>query len=211
MIQNVDKALEMYKQARAHAEGCNALAEAAWHRNTSFGMFRECDLLREAAWVILCSGFRVSVVRNLFDFISLSFCDWESATSILDSRQSCRSAALSCIKHEAKIDAILTLVTMISETGFETLKVRILNNPEFELRKIPFIGPITFRHLAKNLGMDVAKNDRHLRRLSGLLGYEDADDLCRSIASFCGESTRVVDLILWRYLADRGSEVLRAT
>jgi len=38
------------------------------------------------------------------------------------------------------------------------------------LQQLPFIGPVTAFHLAKNLGIEAVKPDRHLCRLSKLLG-----------------------------------------
>jgi hypothetical protein len=35
------------------------------------------------------------------------------------------------------------------------------------------------------------------------LGFADARDICLAISNSVGEPLKVVDLILWRYLADR--------
>jgi thermostable 8-oxoguanine DNA glycosylase len=67
---------------------------------------------------------------------------------------------------------------------------------------LPYIGSITAVHLAKNLGFNVAKPDRHLVRLSRQFGYICAADLCSDIAKDTGEQVKVIDLALWRYMAD---------
>lgn len=62
---------------------------------------------------------------------------------------------------------------------------------------LPWVGPITKYHLAKNWGVDVAKPDRHLERLAALHRTTTAE-LCRCLAAVEGEPVRVVDTVLWR-------------
>jgi len=45
--------------------------------------------------------------------------------------------------------------------------VRVLDEPHAFLMSLPYVGAVTWRHLAKNLGLPVAKADRHLVRLAG--------------------------------------------
>jgi hypothetical protein len=68
-------------------------------------------------------------------------------------------------------------------------------------QQFPFIGPITSFHLAKNLGLPVAKSDRHLVRLANAVGFEDVQSMCRNISSFTGDPVPVVDIVLWRFSA----------
>jgi len=72
-------------------------------------------------------------------------------------------------------------------------------DPVAALQIFPFIGPTTSWHLAKNLGFDVAKNDRHLARLASANGYDDAHSLCRVISKATGEQVGIIDIVLWRY------------
>jgi hypothetical protein len=72
-------------------------------------------------------------------------------------------------------------------------------DPVRELRKLPFIGPVTRYHLAKNLGIDVVKPDRHLTRLATTLGFRSAENMCTVIGRAVGEPAAVVDIVLWRY------------
>lgn len=112
---------------------------------------------------------------------------------------------MASIRNERKLDAIIGIARHVYGIGFGLLKQRILDDPINELQKLPYIGPVTAWHLAKNLGLDVAKPDRHLVRLSGQLGYKEVHDLCASIAAATGNPVSVVDIILWRYLADRSA------
>lgn len=67
---------------------------------------------------------------------------------------------------------------------------------------LPWVGPVTKFHLAKNLGADVAKPDVHLNRLAQPSG-ETAQELCDRLARDTGYRSATVDLILWRACANR--------
>lgn len=61
--------------------------------------------------------------------------------------------------------------------------------------ELPWIGPITKWHLAKNFGVDCAKPDRHLVRIAG---DEGVDELCARLAAATGDRVATVDLVIWR-------------
>ena len=67
---------------------------------------------------------------------------------------------------------------------------------------LPWVGPITKFHIAKNVGVDVAKPDVHLNRLADREGVT-AQDLCERLARETGYRAATIDLILWRACADR--------
>ena len=85
--------------------------------------------------------------------------------------------------------------------GFETVRREVMDDPITSLKRFSHIGDITVFHLAKNLGMNVAKPDRHLARLSNLHGYGDVHVFCAAISRLTGLSVRSVDSILWRMSA----------
>lgn len=155
--------------------------------------------MREAAWVVLCSGFSESAVRRVFAQLSLCFFDWESAQEVSRYREHCRVAALSRFRNARKIDAILCAASFLCEFGFAEFKSWVLAEPFKALRSLPYIGPVTVFHLAKNLGIPVAKPDRHLMRIATQMGYSDVQSLCGDVASFTGEPIQVVDIVFWRY------------
>ena len=66
---------------------------------------------------------------------------------------------------------------------------------------LPWIGPITAFHVAKNVGVDVAKPDIHLNRLAESEGVT-AQQLCERLAKSTGYRAATVDLVLWRACAD---------
>ena len=197
--------VRFYLTAKESLLSAGFASEIDWQLEQNFGAFTETDLLRESVWVILCSGFREAVVRRCFDVISLCFCDWESAADICNSAPLCRSTALAAFGNRQKIDAILGTAAMVNRLGFAQLKQNILRDPICSVQLLPFIGPITAFHLAKNLGYATAKPDRHLVRIAGTLGYEDVHQLCSSLSQATGDPIQVVGVVLWRYAEHKGS------
>jgi hypothetical protein len=65
------------------------------------------------------------------------------------------------------------------------------------LQTLSWIGPVTKWHLAKNLGLDVCKPDRHMTRLAKAANTTP-DELCRDLALATGDTVHTVDLVLWR-------------
>ena len=199
---DVAAAMAVFAAACRYSENANAIREVDWHRASKFDCFSESDLLRETAWVVLCSGFRESIVKARFGYISLCFCDWESARVIVEAEPHCRITAKSAFGSEKKLSAIADVAYHIDKEGFALVKSAIEKDPITELQRFPQIGPITAYHLAKNLGLDVVKPDRHLARVSALLGFESPLEFCVAISRETGELKRVVDIVVWRYLAD---------
>jgi len=86
------------------------------------------------------------------------------------------------------------------ETWFETLKDQASDEERLEyLESLPHIGKITKYHLARNLGIDCAKPDRHLMRLADHFGYSDVQEMCKALSDVTGERIGTVDVVLWRY------------
>jgi len=191
--------LSFYERAARSIVDAGYAWEVDWQRRRLALPFTEHDLLREAAWVILCSGFREAAVRKRFDYVSLCFCDWESAIEITESRRECIETAFPSFRNEAKLNAIAAVAERVCSYGFEDMRTRIAHGPIAELQAFPFVGPITSWHLAKNLGLDVAKNDRHLARIAVNHGFSDAHDICEILSDATGEPRSVIDTVLWRY------------
>src|SRR6202011_3360269 len=114
------------------------------------------------------------------------------ASAICANSGLCRPTALAAFKNVRKIDAILATALFVDSVGFESYRIEILQDPISALRRLPYIGGITVYHLAKNLGADVVKPDRHLVRLAASQGFCDVQTLCSSIAKETGDPLRVV-------------------
>lgn len=176
--------------------------EIEWQRELIHQPFEESDLLREAAWVIFCSGFRESVVRKKFTYLSLCFFGWTNAADIVANSDECVGLAMHGFRNEKKLTAVVDIAIRIEQVGFLNLRNEILANPLEVFCSFPYIGSITSAHLAKNLGFPVAKNDRHMLRLCTRYGFADGNELCGIISAITGDPIPVVDLVLWRFMAE---------
>lgn len=188
-----------YRSAEAAVIERGYGGEIDWQRGLRLERVTEPAFLAEAAWVVLSSGMREAVVRKAFGGVSEAFHRWESASRIAGEAQQCVDAALRCFNHRGKIRAIATIASLVDAAGFDRLKGEIGRRGVDRLRELPYMGPATSYHLAKNIGMDVVKPDRHLLRIAEASGYHCPDRLCRDLAESVGERVSVVDLVLWRF------------
>lgn len=188
-----------YLDAKEYVIAAGFAEEIDWQSEVTLEETTEAGFLREAAWVVLSSGFRESTVRRFFPRVSSAFFDWVDATAIALRIDECREAALQAFANRRKIDAIATIVIQVAEAGIECIKAQIHDRGTEFLQELPFVGPVTALHLAKNLGAPVAKPDRHLLRVTEAAGYESPQQLCLDISDWIGDSVAVVDLVLWRY------------
>ena len=173
--------------------------EVDWQSDLNFERTTETDFLREAAWVVLSSGFRESVVRQCFQSVSEAFLCWCSAKRINACRERCQNRAISVFGNRRKIQAIAEIVERVANDGIERVKTRIRSRGVEYLQELPYIGPVTSYHLAKNLGLHVVKPDRHLVRIAHITGHDSPLEMCTKIAGTVGDSVAVVDLVFWRY------------
>src|SRR5256885_12557133 len=112
-VNKAKAAINLYREAELQTRAAGFGWEAEWQRSGVFADFSEHDLLREAAWVVLCAGFRESTVRNCFDYISLCFCDWESAREISRHRRACIDTAAARFRNYRKLDAIASIADRV--------------------------------------------------------------------------------------------------
>ena len=69
------------------------------------------------------------------------------------------------------------------------------------LRELPWVGPVTSYHLAKNLGADFAKPDVHMERLARR-DRTNTHTLCRRLSRQTGYRVATIDTVLWQACAD---------
>jgi hypothetical protein len=192
--------VRFYETAKAALVARGFQPEIDWQASRVLGTITAVEFMVEAAWVVINSGFREAVARRIFPALTLCFCDW-AADEISSSADDCRTSALTIFGHRQKIDAIIHIAGRVTE-DWDSLQQSLSIDPIKTLQELPFIGPITSFHLAKNLGYPCAKADRHLARTAELMGQPCVQELCSDIAVATGDPVGVVDLILWRYAAD---------
>jgi hypothetical protein len=196
---DAEQLASIYLTAKERVIDAGFAEEIDWLAGLVFEELNESAFLRESAWVVLSSGFRESILRRKFSDVSAAFLDWVSAELIVVQAESCRDSALRAFRHQGKIDAIVSIVQRVATQGIERIKEEIRTRGTLFIQELPFMGPVTACHLAKNLGFPMVKPDRHLTRMARHTGYKSADQMCHVISEMVGDSVSVVDLVFWRY------------
>lgn len=148
---------------------------------------RKCDnysnFFEEAAWVICNSGMKNQVARKIY---------WKIIAAILDQKP-----ASTVFNHKGKAQAIEYIWK--NKEGLFGKFLECKNNDEILsfLKTLPWIGDITKYHLAKNLGMDVCKPDRHLSRIADMF-KTTPEKLCQKLSKETGARVATVDYVIWR-------------
>lgn len=138
----------------------------------------------EAIYVICNSGMKVTVAEPIYQRCMHALAEGQSATTVFG--------------HPGKGPAIDEIWAkrhaLFEEYCFVSDKVEFCGN-------IPWIGPVTKYHLAKNFGADVAKPDVHMERLAQRERTTPAK-MCNRLARDTGYRAATIDTILWRACAD---------
>jgi hypothetical protein len=196
-------AIQMFESAKAYCEA-EYPDEVDWANSITpetFRSLRSKRFLSEYCWVVYASGFRVSTIEAIFPDLETSFKGFELKEL---SKMKSIKPVLAIFNNERKASSFLEGSKIIDKEGFPAFKKRLKNAGIDMLEELPGIGPITKYHLAKNIGLvDEAKPDVWLVR---------AADACSStvqeLVAFLSEkyvmSRHAVDVILWRYGADKG-------
>lgn len=208
MTQQLEWLVDRYVDAKEVIISEGFESELDWQQELDFTNIQESDFLREAAWVILSSGMREATIRMKFSEITPAFLGFNNATDIIDNIDKCRVDAMKSFGHAGKIDAIISMAFRVVIDGFEAIKNLTSHYGVKYLQSFDFIGPATSYHLAKNLGLNVAKPDRHLCRVAEITGSDSVTELCESISKITGDSVPVVDLVIWRFATIRSDYLL---
>lgn len=134
----------------------------------------------EYGWVVANSGMRNQVAAAIWERILTSL---EAGGTIADAFGHPGKAAALQLIHDERDERHDAYMGAPDKIAF--------------LAELPWIGPITKWHLAKNFGVECAKPDRHLTRLADAEGLS-VTDLCSRLAGESGDRIATVDLVLWR-------------
>ncbi len=198
-MNKIHRIVEAYLIAKEYVLKEGYGEEIDWQDSLMLWHITESDFLRESAWVVLSSGMAEVVIRRKFPSLSGAFHYWRSATEIIDDSEQCRKRALDVFRNSRKIEAIISIAQRICRQGFKIVKRQIQEDGVKFIQSLPFMGPATSYHLAKNIGLDVVKPDRHLLRVAAAAGFATPEQLCNEITSVVGDRVSVVDLVIWRF------------
>ena len=167
------------------------------------------DFLAQYAWVIFVSGFGEHALRSREEGLRNAFRDYD-LRSMLRNSSAVMAEALRTFNNPSKVGAVIQCAERIGREGWEITRDVLLGPQHLEfIDSLPFMGRATRLHLAKSIGYDLAKPDRHLVRLSSQHGYGDSLDsaqlFVRDMAEATGERVRTIDYVLWR-ASEQGME-----
>ena len=134
----------------------------------------------EYVFVVVNSGMKAQIARGIYNKIMKALNDGSPVSDAFG--------------HPGKRKAILHVLSQYHRL-FEQYQ-EAEDKLEF-LKSLPWIGDITKYHLAKNLGHDVVKPDRHLVRIAKK--YKTTPTaMCQKLADRLSEKLVTVDTVIWR-------------
>jgi hypothetical protein len=136
--------------------------------------------LDEYIWVVLNAGMKEQVARGIFSKIQEAM---QNDIPILE-----------VFAHKGKADAISKMLGSYQQVFCDFQKAA---DKLTYLESLSWIGKITKYHLARNLGIDCVKPDRHLVRIAKYYGIT-CFDMCEKLSKETGDNLSTVDLVIWR-------------
>lgn len=192
-MNHLEKLIEFYKHAKIYCIDHGYIFEISMVKNRKFEDVTPDSFFKAFVYVVLNSGMKNQVAHKIYCNFLEKF-GQEENVALNDIK-----SGLGVIGHPGKRQAInnaffqhMQWFTMLKEK--ESLDDRLVF-----LESLPWIGPITRYHLARNLGIDVAKPDRHMMRVAKHFGYDDVQEMCEELSEQTADRIGVVDIILWRF------------
>lgn len=169
---------EQYLSLKNRIETAGYRDEVKWAENIQCR--HSADFFAEYVWVVISAGMKNQIARKIYSKVMGAIIDRVPINTVFG--------------HQGKVKAINQVLTNLKELYLEYL----MDNDKLNwLETLPHIGPITKYHLAKNLGLDVCKPDRHLVRIAKGYGLTP-QELCERLAEETGNKVAVIDQVLWR-------------
>ena len=151
--------------------------EITWCMSIKFENTTINDFFWEYVWAVLNAGMREQAARSIF-------------------RKYMETMDTNVIRHDGKREAI---EHVLDNCRIYYAQLLSSDNKIDWFASLPWIGQITKYHLARNLGIDAVKPDRHLVRLAERFKYRNPLEMCEAIQEETDERLGVIDVVLWRY------------
>ncbi|ESX23538.1 hypothetical protein [Mesorhizobium sp. LSJC264A00] len=145
----------------------------------------ETDFALRVSYVILNSGMKWTVAKDIWNRMRPSLVETGEVGDTFG--------------HPGKTKSIDLVMSNRSEF-FEGFRSAWKEGPEKVINfcgALPHIGGITKYHLAKNVGVDVAKPDIWLERVASQ-SAETVQELCARLSRQSGDSVSTVDYVIWK-------------
>jgi hypothetical protein len=183
----VSELLTFYADAREYCVKAGYKEEIELVQNRYFKDIDVPEFLVAYVYCVFNVGMKNQIAEKMFDKFCDSGCD------------------LNAVGHPYKRKAIGAGINKCGRWFAELMNCSTDMERVEYLDTLPMIGNITKYHLARNLGMDVAKPDRHLVRLMKGFQFDDVQAMCKYVADITGDRIGTVDVVLWRYSNLNGS------
>jgi len=154
----------------------------------------------EYVFAVYVSGFRYSVIQGRMDSFRKVFYDW-NLEKILRYENEVKIGARKLVNNRNKINGIIRGLKILEKLDFDIFKGDVMKDIN-TLKMFPYVGNIIKYQLARNLGYDVIKPDKHIVRIAEKYGL-DPFEMCSMISKITQYKVHTVDSILWRY-AEQG-------
>jgi len=172
--------------------------------STKFETLQPTDFFREYMWCVYTSGFNAKVVSRMFPILQDIYRPLDDVFANfkvnIDSVAMAHHALAIC-NNKRKVKSIIDMAFKggqeIKKSSWSIYRDTKLSSPD-KLKELPFIGPITCYHLARNIGLlYYVKPDLHLNRMAINWKFEGPVELCRSIQKEFNLPLGIIDLVLW--------------
>jgi hypothetical protein len=141
------------------------------------------DFFMEYMWVVLNSGMKEQIARKIQEKILNAIIAGQKINDVFH--------------HKGKAKAIQDMIDNKNKIFEQFLGCTSEEDKLDFCRKLPWIGKITCYHLAKNVGVNIAKPDRWLERIAEKSG-ESVQGMCKRLSEESGDRITAVDTVIWR-------------
>jgi hypothetical protein len=206
-----DSPEEYFRKARAFTEKhYRREMDHIW--STKFEEVGPNHFFLELTWVIHATGFNSKVVAKLMPRLTAAYGIGEDGSGWdrlgREDEDLMLSRVLKVCNNPQKAKAVHSTAKLMAGAMFpadvgrteswEDFRQRRLSSPEL-LTKLPYVGKITCKHLARNIGiLECVKPDLHLVRLADHWWFKDCDAMCLAMKP-AEMPLGIVDLCLWFY------------
>lgn len=192
--------LELYDAARALAEDREGPTLKYFERLRPEAV-DQVDFLREVVFVIYCSGFREATLRAKWPEIVRALRGLHQTRRVLEDQIQVRRDLLRVFASKRKAEAAISAVRIVDRLGWPAIRREAIAGGPHYFERFPMVGPVTCYHVARNIGLDVVKPDRHLVRIASALGAASPLELCELCGLARGHRIGAVDFAWWVWAA----------
>ncbi len=171
--------------------------KTSWVRKVSPNAISPQHFFKEYVWVVYACNFEVDILEQHRNALYRAYGNYR----VLDVTR--KDAVLAIIHNIPKWNAVLETARKMQYISWRDFKEAYLSSID-SMTALKFIKDVTKFHLARNLGFDVAKPDRWMKRIAQRFECESVKQMCQYLSKKHNLQVKEIDLILWKYASDCG-------